>query len=181
MLLRSSKLLWLLCLAGVSCGGGGGGGGSPADLTGVWKVFITPTGGVETGPTAIKITQIGSQLDGAGVFGSVSGSSFTVTSVSASFTTAFIGTVLGGNATGTFTVTGSINASGTFRLERFTPTGSFTANGTLQTMPIAISETTAVGARDYDDPALTGIGFGKRGAASQGETLLGGRRNSGPP
>jgi hypothetical protein len=123
----------------------------------VWKLFLTPSGGVEIGPSAVKLTQNGTQVDGAGIAGTVTGTSFAITSVAATFTTAFLGTIQNGSVTGTFAITGSINAAGTFRLERFTPTGTFTANGTLQTVPVAISETTAAGVRDFSDPALTAL------------------------
>ncbi|MCC6670028.1 MAG: hypothetical protein IT458_03140 [Planctomycetes bacterium] len=139
-----------------ACGGGGGSGGTPANLAGYWQLYLTPTGStVETGPSPVFLSQNGATVDGAAITGTVSGNSFTMTSNAIVFTTSFTGTVSGGIASGTMSISGIINATGTFRLVPMTPTGTMSATGTVQGQSVNMTTTAAIGSRDYTDPGLT--------------------------
>ena len=153
--LRALGAAAVLGLCGCS---GGGGGTANIDLTGYWMIYLTPAGGTETGPSPVYLSQNGATVDGAAITGSVSGSSFALsTTVSGLFTIQFLGSLTGNTGTGTMTITGVISGSGTFRIVGFTPTGTMTADGTLQTVAIAMDTTAAVGARVYTDPGLLAL------------------------
>jgi hypothetical protein len=94
-------------------------------------------------------------VDGAAISGTVVGNRFVLTAAVDPFTLVVDGTLVGNTATGTLTITGMINATGTFRLERFTPSGTTTASGMLQGIAIDLDTDSAVGSRDYSDPGLT--------------------------
>lgn len=153
----SLRVLGAAALLGLgSCGGGGGGAAPTINLTGYWQLYLTPTGGAETGPSAVYLTQSGATVDGAAITGTVSGNSFTITSaVSGLFTVNCQGTLSGTVATGTMTLSGLINGTGTFRLVGFTPTGTLAASGTVQGVPVNMTTTAGIGKRAYSDAGLT--------------------------
>jgi len=147
----------LLVLGLAACGGGGNDAAPPTEnLTGFWQLFLTPTGSsTETGPTAVYLAQSGATITGAGVIGTMSGASFSMTANSGAFVAAFNGTATANAATGTVTLTGIINATGTFPLARFTPAGTFDVSGTIDGATVNLSSTAAYGSLDYGDVALT--------------------------
>jgi hypothetical protein len=143
-------------LGSIGCGSSDTALGAPADLTGYWQLYLTPTGSpVETGPSPVFLSQNGATVDGAAITGTVSGNSFTMSSNATVFTISLTGTVSGGVATGSVTISGTINATGTFRLVPMTPTGTMTATGTIQGQAVNMTTTAAIGSRDYTDPGLT--------------------------
>ena len=139
-----------------ACGGGGGAAAPTVDMTGYWQVYLTPAGApAETGPSAVYIAQNGAVLSGAGIAGTVAANAFTMTTNAGVFVASFTGIASTNAANGTMSLTGLINATGTFRLARFQPTGTLTVNGTIGADPIALTTTTAAGGRDYGDTMLT--------------------------
>lgn len=148
-----------LALSALLCGCSGG--SDPAapptvDMTGHWMLYLTPTGGVETGPSATYIAQNGASINGPAMTGSVSANNVSIVSDPGIFVITFNGTANATQATGSMTISGIINATGTFRLERFTPAGTMDMTGSIQGVPInVINATTVAGSRDYLDQALT--------------------------
>lgn len=148
----------LLVLAAASCGGGGGGGTTtPAfDLTGYWQLFATPTGAPEVGPIASYFMLTGNTLDGVALTGTASGSSVAFQADGGAFQLTATGTATSANSVnGALTLSGGLSGNGTFRLERFVPTGMLSASGTLDGNAVALTSTTAIGARNFSDQALT--------------------------
>jgi hypothetical protein len=155
-----------------SCGGGGGAAAPTIDLTGYWKLYMTPAGGTESGPAPLFLSQTGAAVDGAAITGTVSGNTFSLTStVVGLFTLVVDGALVGNTATGTMTISGGINATGTFRLVGFVPTGTMTATGTINGASVAMSTTAAIGVRDYTDPGLTALSVVEIAAAYGSEHL----------
>jgi hypothetical protein len=143
-------------LGSIGCGSSDTALGTPADLTGYWQLYLTPTGGTEVGPSPVYLSQTGGTVDGAAINGTVVGNTVSLTSTAGGlFTTAFVGMVSGTTIAGTMSISGTITATGTFRLVRFTPTGTMTAVGTIQGISVLMNSTAAIGARDYADQGLT--------------------------
>ena len=136
------------------CGGSsGGGGGTPATMAGYWKIWVDDGTG-EIGPIPVYFEQTGSALDGPFMIGTVSGSNFTITvQEPGELAVTLSGTTNGTTAQGTFSVPGAF--IGTFRMETLQPTGTMTVSGAISGEPTGINTTTAVGVREYSDPALT--------------------------
>jgi hypothetical protein len=96
-------------------------------------------------------------LDGANLGGTINGSTFTVVYPGfLGYDLVLNGTTNGNGATGTVTVTG-LPISGTFRMVPLSPDGDMSVTGMVSGNPADFSGTTAVGAREYDDPGKTNL------------------------
>jgi hypothetical protein len=153
--LRAASLAVVVGLS--ACGGGGGGTAAPAvDLTGYWKLYLTPTGGSEAGPAPVFLSQTGAAVDGAAITGTVSGYDVTLTANAAELVVTLTGTApTADQAAGNLTVSGLFDATGTFRMERMYPTGTMMASGTMQGLIVSMAGSAAIGSLEYLDPGLT--------------------------
>jgi hypothetical protein len=157
-IVRFLRAAGLVVAAGLSaCGGGGGGPAAPAiDLTGYWKLYLTPTGGSEVGPAPVFLSQSGAAVDGAAITGTVIGNHISLTTNPEAFVITLDGTApTPDQVSGNLTISGLFSATGTFRMERMHPTGTMMATGMMQGLTVEMAGTTAVGALEYLDPELT--------------------------
>ena len=164
--LASHGVRVLLALALVACGGGSDAAPPTEDLTGFWQLFLTPAGSTtETGPSAVYLSQTGAIITGAGTVGTMSGASFSMTVDSGGLVASFQGLATASSATGTVTLSGPFQATGTFRLARFAPTGTFEVSGTIDGVMVDLTTTAGYGSLDYADFALTLLDEVEIGAA----------------